>query len=95
MRNMKPIIKICVQCGTEYEVTPTGTSRFCSNKCKSAWRRASGLDDEDRKCPICKKIFRVNKYSNTKTCSRSCGDYLRGRTINEDNYKLKDKEDNL
>jgi hypothetical protein len=48
-------------------------SKFCSNNCKSQWRRDAGLDDEDRTCPICGKVFRVNRYARAKTCSRSCG----------------------
>ena len=28
--------------------TPVKTRGPCSNKCKSVWRRASGVDDEDR-----------------------------------------------
>ena len=50
---------------------------FCSNSCKSAWRRAQHLDDEERICPICEIKFIVNKYAKTKTCSYQCGCILR------------------
>ena len=87
MKNIKPINKICEYCGNSYDVSPLGQSRFCSNKCKSAWRRDSGLDDEKRICIVCGNEFMENKYSRTKTCSRSCGDVLRGKTINDPKYK--------
>ena len=67
----------CEQCGIAFESEVTGNNRFCSNKCKSAWRRASGIDDEERKCEICGKTFKTNKYSRTRTCSRKCGAILR------------------
>lgn len=63
---------ICEQCGKKYKASKKSTNRFCSNACKSAWRRASGLDDEERECIICGKKFTINKYRKTKTCSRSC-----------------------
>lgn len=65
-------IKTCDNCGSEFETQNRDDVKFCSNKCKSAWRRKSGLDDEDRSCEFCGKLFRVNKYSKTKFCSRSC-----------------------
>lgn len=65
-------IKItCKQCGKEAE-TKTYHQEFCSNACKSAWRRSAKLDNVSRKCPICYKDFSCNKYSKTKTCSKSC-----------------------
>lgn len=63
----------CEQCGIDFDSVDVGANRFCSNKCKSKWRRASGLDDVVRKCEICHKDFTVNKYSKTTNCSRSCG----------------------
>lgn len=67
----------CDQCGAVYESRMAQQAdRFCSNACKSAWRRASGVDDEDRDCGLCGKTFRVNKYSKTTGCSRSCGKRL-------------------
>ena len=61
---------VCDQCGKEYMGEK---GRFCSNSCKSKWRRESGIDDEIRKCIVCDEEFSVNKYSDTVTCSRSCG----------------------
>lgn len=63
----------CEQCGSAYSTRQVQrTDRFCSNACKSAWRRAAGLDDEDRTCIQCGEVFRINRYSKTRCCSRSC-----------------------
>lgn len=68
----------CDQCGGTYTTRQLQrTDRFCSNACKSAWRRDSGIDDVDRDCAACGDTFRVNKYSKTKTCSRVCGGIIR------------------
>lgn len=76
------ITMICQQCRKPYEVSPLmrGHSRFCSNRCKTAFRYRSGLDDEERTCPICGKVFITNKYSRTKTCSKECANALTSRT---------------
>lgn len=74
--------KPCAQCGSEFSPRALGNrDRFCSNNCKSSWRRASGLDDVDRECAICGCLFRCSRYSRSKTCSRSCGNRARGRTM--------------
>lgn len=63
----------CDQCGKGYSTkTPSRTDRFCSNACKSAWRRDSGVDDVQRECAWCGDVFVVNKYVKKATCSRSC-----------------------
>lgn len=66
------IKRICKQCGKSFEGIKNGRNAFCSNACNSAWRRASGVDNEDRKCPVCGTVFSVNKYAKTVCCSRSC-----------------------
>lgn len=68
--------KICIQCGREFEGLLANTNVFCSNACKSAWRRKAGVDDEQRVCIVCGKQFMVNRYSKAKCCSRSCGNRL-------------------
>jgi hypothetical protein len=45
---------------------------FCSNACKSAWRRKQGVDNETKECKQCGKEFTTNKYSKAETCSQSC-----------------------
>ena len=54
----------CECCGKIFETQDMGRNRFCSNTCKSKWRRNAGLDDVERKCITCSKTFRVNKYFN-------------------------------
>lgn len=61
----------CEYCGKEFE-TLKGKNRFCSNNCKSAWRRKEGLDNETRMCIICGREFITNRYSKAKTCSAEC-----------------------
>ena len=60
---------ICRNCDKTFLSIRSG---FCSNKCKSAWRRKEGLDNETRICIQCEKEFIVNKYSEAKCCSHSC-----------------------
>jgi hypothetical protein len=67
---------VCEQCGKEFLSTKAG-SRFCTNVCKSAWRRSSGIDNEVRKCEQCGKEFDTNKYTKQRCCSRSCSNRAR------------------
>ena len=73
-RNLKDITLICEVCGKPYTTKSTmkNKSRFCSNACKSKFRRDSGIDDEIRICAYCGKEFTTNKYSKTKFCSGGC-----------------------
>jgi len=76
-----PTSKPCEQCGASFEPGAIGNrDRFCSNKCKAAHRRASGVDDVTRVC-ACGASFSVNRYAKQSACSRSCGNRARGRTI--------------
>ena len=66
----------CSYCGKEFQtknVYGKNESHFCSNNCKSAFRRCSGVDNTERICPVCGKTYVTNRYSNSKTCSRECG----------------------
>ena len=74
--NRKPIKMTCKVCQKEYE-TKVLHQDFCTNACKSQWRRNNKLDDIDKICPICKKGYRSSKYSRSKTCSKKCGGDLR------------------
>lgn len=78
-KNLRPREKhryTCSYCGKEFEAyraqRDTG-NRYCSAKCSAAFRRASGVDDEERVCAWCGDTFTVNRYRKTETCSRSCG----------------------
>lgn len=76
--NRQPIVRICDQCGREFSsLDAKPSTRFCSNNCKSAWRRQSGVDNEERRCIECGGVFAVNKYEKNKYCSRECA--ARGR----------------
>lgn len=70
-------IKICEYCGKEYETINHGNNRFCSNNCRAARRRESGVDDEIRNCSFCGKEFTANKYTAKKFCSRECASKYR------------------
>lgn len=59
---------ICEYCGKEYETYKQQKNRFCSLKCKSAYRRESGIDNIERICLNCKQPFMTNKYGTTKYC---------------------------
>lgn len=79
LRNLQPRKRICEECGKEYTTKKMSISRFCSNGCKSKWRRENGLDDIEKVCPVCGKKFPTNKYSGTITCGRSCANRYRAR----------------
>lgn len=73
--NKEPISYICDNCGKEFQSTNSYSAhenKFCSNACKSAFRRKLGVDNEERTCEYCGKTFVVGKYIKTKYCGRSC-----------------------
>lgn len=64
----------CEQCGDLFEYESVrDNGKFCSNKCKSKWRRDSGVDNVEKSCEVCGKQFVSNKYDKIRTCSRKCG----------------------
>ena len=69
--------KQCKQCGKTFNGTIKKTNVFCSNACRAAWRRKTGVDDEERICLVCGRPFKVNRYSKTKCCSGGCANRLR------------------
>ncbi|HET6457263.1 MAG TPA: HNH endonuclease signature motif containing protein [Nitrosopumilaceae archaeon] len=64
----------CKLCSKEYKSRLKGTDRtlFCSNKCKSGWRRKEGKDNIEIECRTCKNIFVKNKYSKQIFCHKKC-----------------------
>jgi len=77
----QPLARKCDQCGVEFgSLGRRESDRFCSNNCKSTWRRRSGVDDVDRACSECSAAFRVNRYSAKRTCSRECAGRRISRT---------------
>lgn len=63
---------LCQCCGTSFESTKISRTYFCSNACKSKFRRDSGVDNIEKTCERCMKIFLSSKYAKTRFCSRSC-----------------------
>jgi hypothetical protein len=83
-KNRKPMLVVCRKCGESFS-TKTYHNTFCSNACKSSWRRAQKTDDIDATCRFCGKIFRKNKYADTTSCSGTCAAKLRWRQRNKEN----------
>lgn len=73
----RAVERTCQWCGNKYITVDHGNNKFCSNRCKAAARRASGVDDEIRECIVCGESFTANRYSTGKTCSRKCRNLLR------------------
>lgn len=70
--------KECDQCGDVFiDKSAQDSGRFCTDACKAKHRRETGVDDETRICEWCDDEFTINKYSDARTCSRSCGAKLR------------------
>jgi hypothetical protein len=63
---------ICEVCSKVFESTKRSNTKFCTNACKSQYRRDSGIDNVSRICIGCKKEYFVNKYSKQKYCSKGC-----------------------
>lgn len=61
-------------CRKPYRVKTISPVRFCSNACKSKWRRESGLDNITRVCEYreCGRDFQSNRYAKRRFCSKSC-----------------------
>jgi hypothetical protein len=68
----KEIEGTCLKCGAKF-TTKTYHQEFCSNKCKSAARRKSGVDNIEVNCEFCGKIFTKDKYKKSTCCSLKCG----------------------
>jgi len=70
----KDIERQCECCGGKYMscILQQKTARFCSNKCKSKWRRKQGVDSIERQCANCSKLFKTSKFSKATHCSIKC-----------------------
>ena len=68
----KPLIMAkCTYCGKTFETKKSyseNQNSFCSNKCKAAYRRMTGIDNEERECVSCGKKFVINKYYKQQKC---------------------------
>ena len=66
----KLVTKVCLNCNNEYQ--GGATSKFCSNRCKSAYRRKMGADKISKVCIICGKSFTCDKNRPAQCCSSHC-----------------------
>lgn len=82
-RNMKEKDYLCLHCGAPFAKKPFGANKFCSNACKSAYRRALGVDDVTKTCEVCGGSYSVTKYKITRTCGHACANRLRARERRE------------
>ena len=67
----EPTEYTCTFCGKKFMSKgryANGANTFCSNSCKSAYRRASCIDNIEKECKYCGKRFSTNKYSPAKYC---------------------------
>lgn len=62
---------VCQNCGKAFQSSRV-SSKFCSNSCKSTFRRKSGIDNIIRKCECCGVGFEVNRYAKRRYCSNEC-----------------------
>ena len=72
----------CQCCGKTF-LSAYSDAKFCSNSCKSKWRRDNHIDDETRICVTCGKEFRTNRYSKTVCCGGSCAAFYRNKRREE------------
>lgn len=64
--------RICAHCSTPTLTTRRDGNAFCSNNCKSAWRRKNKPDKKQAICPVCGIEFTTLKYLPNTYCSRKC-----------------------
>lgn len=75
--NWNPLDYTCQECKKEYKSKKRSKARFCSNACKSKYRRNSGIDNIECQCMTCSKKFTKNKYSKAINCSKKCASTMR------------------
>jgi hypothetical protein len=63
--------KNCEVCGSEF-IAKKSDQKFCSNACKSKYRRIIGADNITKICPICGGEFTCSKYGKHTYCSKKC-----------------------
>ncbi|NET72104.1 MAG: HNH endonuclease [Sphaerospermopsis sp. SIO1G2] len=75
-------VKTCQHCGAEYVVKlNVANSKYCSNNCKSAARRAMKKDNVEMPCLVCGTLFLTNKYEPRGACSKECRARARSENI--------------
>lgn len=80
-----PIDYLCECCGSRFivDVLDVKRTKFCSNKCKSKFRRDSGKDDIAIKCEWCGEEFKRNKYAKQRFCSKKCSGYWQKNKVDK------------
>ena len=76
----------CVMCGDEY-IGVVGLEKrgFCRKQyCQQKARHLRGVDNVERNCIVCNKIFVCNKNTKTKTCCKDCSN----QAIREANRRI-------
>ena len=73
IQDSRPFIeKKCENCLNNFLSKCIRQQIFCSKKCKTAFRRKSGIDDISGSCGVCGKDIIFNKYTSNLTCSKQC-----------------------
>ena len=75
---------ICSCCGRTYQAAESVKNmpnKYCSNACCSHARRKSGVDNVDRSCAKCGKVFSTNRYSPRKNCEECFPPRRKGRLL--------------
>lgn len=80
--NMKVREYNCLQCEVLFYKKPFGENKFCSNACKSKYRRKLGLDNIEKQCLTCNNVFMSNKYAKQQLCSHKCSGKFRSNKVN-------------
>lgn len=82
----------CTNCGKVYigKLASVNGNSFCSNICKSQYRRKMGYDNIKKQCVVCGNIFQTNKYRPAKTCSKRCASKIKG-VLNENKISEENK----
>jgi len=80
----RPISKICIICGSTYEVTPSSTKKTCSQRCGAYLRTGEGhhrwVKQRTKACLNCNEQFNgaTEWRKHSKFCSKNCStDYSR------------------
>lgn len=72
VHNFKNKLK-CKNCNRMFDGTARNKVKGCSPVCRSKIRRCLGLDDSQKSCPVCSKLFMSHKFKPQITCSKKCG----------------------
>ena len=69
-----PVEVPCEVCGTMFlDRSSQRNAMYCSGKCQQQANKANPDYYVMAVCPECNRTYARYKYSNTKTCSRDCG----------------------